>query len=86
MQGRVPFRKCIACGERKSKIEMIRIVNNKGKILIDPDGKLPGRGAYICPDPVCVENAIKNNEIKKALKTDIPEEIYEQLTEEIGNG
>ncbi len=84
MNKSVPIRKCIACGARKNKMELVRIVNNKGKIIIDPRGNIPGRGAYICPSEQCLKNAQKNNKIEKALKTEIPDEIYNKLTEEIG--
>jgi len=85
LQKRIPIRKCVACGTRKSKEELIRIVNNKGQILIDPGGKMPGRGAYICPSNECFKKARKSNKISNALKTSIPDEVYNKLAEEIGN-
>ncbi len=85
MQKRTPIRKCVACGARKSKEELIRIVNNKGQILIDPGGKMPGRGAYICPSSECFKKARKSSKISNALKTSIPDEVYNKLAEEIGN-
>jgi len=79
-----PIRKCVACGDRKNKREMLRIVKNKDKILIDPRGTLPGRGAYLCPDQLCIEKAKKKNALNKALKTSISDNFYNEIMEEIG--
>lgn len=81
----IPVRKCVACGARKSQIEMLRVVKNKDQILIDPRGDLPGRGAYICPDDRCVDQAINEKILEKQLKTSIPEDFYNDILEEIGN-
>lgn len=77
---KIPLRKCIACGESKPKHELIRIVKNKeGDLNIDPTGKMNGRGAYICLDRGCLEMARKNKGFNKALKIEIPDEIYDKL-------
>lgn len=80
-----PIRQCIGCGARRDKVELIRIVNNKNEILIDPRGNLPGRGAYLCPNPECLKKARKKNKLEQALKTDVSEEFYQELMEEIDN-
>ncbi len=83
MKKKIPIRKCIGCGQRKSKFELIRIVNNQDQIVIDPSGKLPGRGAYICPDKDCLEKARKKNSLDAALKTKVSGDVYRRLLEEI---
>ena len=48
---KIPLRKCIGCQEMKNKKELIRVVrNDAGEISLDPTGKKPGRGAYVCPN------------------------------------
>ena len=43
---KVPLRKCIGCGEMKSKKEMIRIIKTtENAIVLDKTGKQNGRGA-----------------------------------------
>ena len=79
------IRKCIACGTRKSKVELLRLVKNKDQILVDPRGNLPGRGAYICPDELCIDKAQENNLISDELKTTVSEDFYNDLMGEIGN-
>lgn len=78
-------RKCLACGQIKSEIELLRLVKNKDQILIDPRGDLPGRDAYICPNKLCVQKAEDNNLLESELKTEIPDNLYNEIMEEIGN-
>ena len=76
----VPQRMCISCREKKYKKELMRIVCNKnGEISVDIDGKLEGRGAYICKDINCLEKAIKTNCLERALKTKINKDFYNKL-------
>lgn len=80
---KVPQRKCIACQERDSKKGLIRIVKNKdGQIFLDPTGKANGRGAYICNDAECLK-AIKSKALNRAFKIEVPNEVYENLLEEL---
>lgn len=81
---KIPKRKCIGCNEMKEKKALIRIVrNNEGVISVDPAGKLPGRGAYICNNVECFDAANKSKRLEKAFKTKIPDEIYLKLREAI---
>jgi predicted RNA-binding protein YlxR (DUF448 family) len=71
----------------KDKKELIRIVrNNEGEINVDPIGKLPGRGAYICNCVECFDIAVKQKRLERAFKTKVPEEIFISLRERIANG
>ena len=62
MQNRkIPLRKCMGCGEMKSKRELVRVVKNKeGEISLDLTGKKAGRGAYVCPQLSCLQKARKS--------------------------
>ncbi len=88
-QKKIPMRKCTGCGEMKEKKQLVRIVKapdnaeNSGEISIDPIGKKPGRGAYICKDPECLKKAKKARRLEKAFSCKIPDEVYQQLTEEL---
>ena len=46
----VPIRMCVACRRRRPKGELLRILVTEEGFVIDPSGKRPGRGAYVCPD------------------------------------
>lgn len=77
---KVPLRKCIACGERKEKKELIRIVkNNQGEVALDETGKLNGRGAYLCRTKDCLENVRASHKLDRVLKTKIDDSIYEDI-------
>ncbi len=80
-----PVEKCLACGERRAEIELLRLVKNKNQILIDPQETLPGREVYLCPNEICVKNARENNLLTKQLKTTIDDDIYNNIMEEIIN-
>ncbi len=77
---KLPMRKCIACNENFPKKQLIRIVNNKDEgIMVDYTGKLNGRGAYICKSAECIKNIKKTGRLANALKSKIPEIIYEEI-------
>lgn len=83
----LPQRTCIACNTKKDKKELIRIVKNKeNEIKIDKTGKQDGRGTYICNNIECLEKAKKARRIEKALKVEIPEDIFENLKNIIDGG
>ena len=84
MQKKIPMRQCLGCREMKPKRELIRVVRSpEGEISLDFKGKAPGRGAYICPSPACLKQAIKAKARERAFSTQIPEAVYEKLNEEM---
>ena len=86
-QKKIPQRQCMGCRERKEKRELIRVVRSpEGTVSLDFRGKAPGRGAYICPDPMCRKKAIRSKALERSLETAIPEEIYARLEQEMEEG
>ena len=83
-QRKVPQRLCVGCGAQRAKKELVRVGRTPtGEVVIDPSGKKAGRGAYICPDPACLEAALKSRKLEKALETGIPPEVGERLRERL---
>lgn len=81
MQKKIPMRQCLGCREMKPKSELCRIVRSpEGVISIDSKGKLPGRGAYICPDEGCLKKAVKSRGLERAFGVPIPEDIISALS------
>jgi len=81
---KIPQRMCVGCREMKDKRMLIRVVRTpQGDIDLDPTGKKSGRGAYICPNINCLEQAIKGKRIQNALEAEIPEEIFARLREKL---
>lgn len=83
----IPQRTCIACrnahreNAKQPKRELIRIVRSPtGTIQVDLRGKLPGRGAYLCDNHLCWEEALSSNMLAHALKIpELPSEDREVL-------
>ena len=71
----VPLRSCIACQKKRPKRELIRVVRTpEGTIEVDPKGKRAGRGAYLCPDRRCWDEALQPRRLGHALKCQISAE------------
>ena len=70
-RGHIPIRTCISCGAKKNKNQLIRlIIDNSGKLVRDFSGRMPGRGAYICELPICMEKLFKNKRLNNIFRTD----------------
>ncbi|MDO5516202.1 MAG: YlxR family protein [Clostridium sp.] len=83
---KIPLRMCTGCMEMKPKKELIRIVKTpEGEICVDLTGKKSGRGAYVCRNIECFEKAYKAKRLSRNLETQISDEIYDKLKEEISN-
>jgi uncharacterized protein len=66
---RQPQRTCVVCRSTTAKRALHRIVRSpSGAISYDPTGKAPGRGAYLCGQPACLETASKRRSLQRALK------------------
>ena len=81
---KIPMRMCTGCGEIKPKRELIRVVKSpEGEIALDKTGRLPGRGAYVCPDLECLKKARKTRRLERVFSSAIPEEVYDALEKEL---
>jgi uncharacterized protein len=68
-RNRQPQRTCVVCRSTTAKRTLHRIVRSpSGAVSYDPTGKAPGRGAYLCGQPACLETALKRHSIQRALK------------------
>lgn len=54
-----PLRTCLGCGQKGLKGDLVRIVMVDGALMVDVEGRLPGRGAYVCPREECVKQLLK---------------------------
>jgi len=65
----VPVRTCVACRRTDAKRGLFRLVRDAdGRVAVDPTGKRAGRGAYLCHDPACWEQALKRRGLERALR------------------
>lgn len=64
-----PKRTCLGCRKIKAQAQLIRIVRSPaGEVLIDLQGRLPGRGAYLCNGSACIEAAIRKQQLDRAFR------------------
>jgi len=54
-----PLRTCLGCGNKASKVELVRLVLSDGVLVLDEKGVLPGRGAYCCRNRGCSHRLVK---------------------------
>jgi len=79
-----PTRKCVACGETKTKYELVRVIRTpEGAIELDATGRKNGRGAYICKSVKCLEKAEKSKAFNRSFSMEVSSEVYELLKKEL---
>ena len=84
MLRKVPMRQCVGCREMKPKKELIRVVRSpEGTVSLNLKGKLPGRGAYVCPDPECLKRARKSKALERAFSAPLPDEVWQALEDQM---
>ncbi len=82
----VPMRMCVVCRNMIPKKELLRIVRGTdGKYFFDPPFKANRRGEYLRDKPECMEKRLKKRMMHHAFRTQIPDEVYQALSEEYEN-
>ncbi|MFE3787631.1 YlxR family protein [Streptomyces goshikiensis] len=64
-----PERTCVGCRERAAKSDLLRIVAIGDECVPDTRGTLPGRGAYVHPAVVCLDQAVRRRAFPRALRS-----------------
>lgn len=83
-QKKTPMRMCLGCREMKPKPELIRVVRAPdGAVSLDPVGKKPGRGAYVCRNAQCLTRAIRQKQLERQLEAPLGEETAAALQAEL---
>ena len=79
---KIPMRMCVGCREMKPKGSLIRVVRSpEGEVSLDPVGRKPGRGAYVCRDVACLNRAIRQKQLERQLQAALSPETAEALRE-----
>lgn len=76
----IPQRTCIACRQVAGKRTLVRLVRNADGVVIDPTGKMAGRGAYLHPYQECWQAGLRTQRIEQALRTRLTEAERAALT------
>lgn len=61
-------RTCLGCRQRAPRNSLVRVVARDGRAVVDAAARLPGRGAWVHPDPGCVASAVRRRAFGRALR------------------
>ena len=67
-----PVRTCIGCRRRGGQSELMRVVaqisGGQNVAVVDEHRRLSGRGAWLHPDPACMETALRRKAFHRAFR------------------
>jgi predicted RNA-binding protein YlxR (DUF448 family) len=69
-------RTCVGCRIRAAKTDLLRVVADGDRLVPDPAGRVPGRGASVHRDPRCVDLAEKRRAFPRALRLTGPLDLH----------
>lgn len=73
-----PVRTCVGCRARDLRSSLVRLVLDRSisaaAVTVDPGASAPGRGAWVHPQPRCLERAITRRALARALRVPAPVE------------
>ncbi|MFC8798283.1 YlxR family protein [Streptomyces griseoincarnatus] len=81
-----PVRTCVGCRGRDQRSALLRLVLGSSvdgdvaeprRIVVDVRACLPGRGAWVHPEPRCLELAERRRAVPRALRVDGPLDLGE---------
>ncbi|KAA3615538.1 MAG: YlxR family protein [Calditrichaeota bacterium] len=76
----VPMRTCIGCGQKQEKKALLRFVLDPEESLeLDLSQKKSGRGAYLCKQLSCANQAVRGKKLHRAFRKNLNLAVYEQL-------
>ena len=79
---REPGRTCVGCRAVKPKRSLARLVRaESGLVVADVTGAARGRGAYVCSEPACLEQALQRGRLARAFRGSC--EVGPGLAEEV---
>lgn len=80
---KIPMRMCVVTREKIPKVDLIRVVKTEDGVIVDKTGKVNGHGVYLKKDENVIKLAKDKKILNRALETEIPDNIYEELINNI---
>jgi len=77
----LPLRTCVACREVAGKRGLVRIVRTADGVMVDPSGKMAGRGAYVHPSRNCWVQVTEGRRLDQALRTRLNPEDRQRIAD-----
>jgi predicted RNA-binding protein YlxR (DUF448 family) len=59
---------CVGCRRRALVGELLRVIAADGRLIVDERRRLPGRGAWLHPEPDCLAKAERRRAFPRALR------------------
>lgn len=64
-----PVRTCVGCRKTGPRSALLRVVSGAtGELVVDERRRMPGRGAWLHPDPGCLDLAERRRAFVRALR------------------
>jgi predicted RNA-binding protein YlxR (DUF448 family) len=77
-------RTCLGCRQVRDQAELVRFVcSPEGVVLVDYRHRLPGRGAYACPERACIDQLLRRRQFDRAFRRECTAGSGEELFETI---
>lgn len=90
MASHEPVRLCIGCRTRENTNNLVRVAldttSDTRSLVIDERRVLPGRGAWLHPDPKCFSTALRKRAFARAFRRQIDTENIAQGFEQLPLG
>jgi len=86
-----PVRTCVGCRQTATKDDLLRFVKTEaGDLRVDVNGRIPGRGAYVCLNADCLWQALKKGGFGRSFRSslrytdarDVARQVAESLHQE----
>lgn len=81
---RPPHRMCAGCRRALEKRRLLRLTVDRGRIRIDPKGRLPGRGLYVCRDDACITLAQKRRALSRWVSSSEADAAFSEIRRVLG--
>ena len=66
-------RTCVGCRKSASTGQLLRVVVQENRVVVDPDRIASGRGAYVHRNQTCIAQAVTRKAVTRALR--VPADI-----------
>ncbi|MFC2802245.1 YlxR family protein [Actinobaculum sp. oral taxon 183] len=61
-------RTCVGCRAKDDRARLVRVAVDASSAVVDERRVLPGRGAWVHPDPACLARALRTRAFDRALR------------------
>ncbi len=79
-----PGRSCVGCRRVREKKDLLRLSFDGRTIRIDPKGRLPGRGLYLCRDEACLVLAESGRAFSRWIDAEAARRLAAEVREVLG--